>query len=537
MNGKTIQVPAEILALIFTYCVPTSEEFNNVLDRRQRFSWLSVTQTCRKWRAVALEHSSMWTRPDFLSPGLAQAMIDRSKSALLHIEYFDEMYWASPWSRIMLSEIFSNPSRIATIKLELNWESAVTILPKLIGPAPSLRSLGIECINQFSVPGDLLGGGAPCLTELSLHGCDLPWSSPLLGARLTSLSWGPKIGFLERPSEQQFTSVLNNLTSLETLVLEKTFPHSIKDTAHISLPQLRYLRLLTDSNGSDSIELLDALDFPDTTVIELDIACYSDTSAGRIAGFKPLFSCLARRAGPGESVNALHIDGLESFYYAELILSVWTVLPDMSALENEPKALNPVPPNPPRFRLKLRWDTRTLDELALQFKEVVSDALEALDLTCLETLSIDFQSGDSALEAIFGLLQHSRLKNLVLRGTCAYQAIPLFGGIHKKHGKGEEADRQQDTPLFCALQLISFISVDFRAFRFETMVLENLKARLEHSAPVKRLRLKRCKNLFKRDIERLSEVVEEVEWDGYEFEGSDISDGDDSCSDAEATND
>ncbi|KAK7047858.1 hypothetical protein VNI00_006186 [Paramarasmius palmivorus] len=472
-----------------------------------------------------------------MSPGLAKAMIERSDPALIDIEFYPNMYWSSPENFTNLKEALTNISRIASIRIDLGLlpEIRHTILPILTQPAPNIRTFEFKC--DISLPKGLFGDKAPNLEELSLSDCDLPWNTSFLGTRLKSLTWIARIALIRRPSENQFMSVLSGLSSLETLILEKTIPYSIQQKARVSLPRLRYLHLFSDTYGEDCIEFLDHLDIPETASIIVRMICYSDIIGRDIADFRTLFSCLARHTTPqagrpiSKPITALSIDGTPGFHFAQLMLSIWNTDVEMSAIEN---GVDPAPTssNLPRFCLRLYWDIRTLGVRALAFDRTIGDALSILHLASLQTFSLCLRmSEDSAVETIFKSMQSTKIERLIIWGGCIGQVLSLLSCRRSTDNTGNRrkgvsgGTQRMHLP---ALQELSLLSVDFQPYGKRRVVskqlLEALETRSKQGAPVKRLALKYCKKLLEDDVDRFKSVVEQVEWEGYNDGGDDDDD-------------
>src|SRR5579863_1736304 len=88
-------LPVVILRMIFTYHV---ELHNRLMESLYSFgsfpSWISITYVCRHWRAVALNHRSLWvTITSELGLGWIKASMERSKPLPIDVSLFTFNPW------------------------------------------------------------------------------------------------------------------------------------------------------------------------------------------------------------------------------------------------------------------------------------------------------------------------------------------------------------------------------------------------------------------------------------------------------------
>jgi hypothetical protein len=67
-----------------------------------------------------------------------------------------------------------------------------------------------------------------------------------------------------------------------------------------------------------------------------------------------------------------------------------------------------------------------------------------------------------------------------------------------------------------SLHNLQFLSVVFSDERISALI-DGLKCHLLSGFPIENIRLFRCGNLKKRDVMRMKEFVQDVEWDGAKY--------------------
>jgi hypothetical protein len=123
-------LPNEALLVIFLFCVPATGRYS--ADTPSRL-WLAFSQTCRRWRTLALSAPALWTVPSFAHRELAQAMITRSCALPLDIFYTPRDPDLPEWATVL-----DNAHRVREISFYADrW--LLTELLNDLHPMPALR--------------------------------------------------------------------------------------------------------------------------------------------------------------------------------------------------------------------------------------------------------------------------------------------------------------------------------------------------------------------------------------------------------------
>ncbi|KAL0571362.1 hypothetical protein V5O48_010600 [Marasmius crinis-equi] len=268
--GPTHRLPNEILALIFGYCVMEGR----TPDTHTKPKWLGFTAVCRYWRVVALNTPALWTTPHFHNGGLALAMVERSYPLPMAIDAHISL-WTTRGVRVALQKIFQQAFRISHLRLSIRSGTNLNnLLPEhsLQEPAPLLRVMELHITprdgvhsHSFKIPKDMWGRTAPNLKHLSLRGCYIDNSSPLL-RNLTYLHLDMRTSH----RAVNYKRLVSHVPLLEHL--ELCIGTRMSDPANESAVQLRHLKhfyLCGDMLGCAF--LLNQFSYPDSTSIHVEV--------------------------------------------------------------------------------------------------------------------------------------------------------------------------------------------------------------------------------------------------------------------------
>ncbi|KAF8648234.1 hypothetical protein AX16_006316 [Volvariella volvacea WC 439] len=261
-------LPSELVSKILKHVVADVSFHNkrhaeeHELCGRKLLDWLSITQVCTHWRAVALECSWLWSHIWSMRPGKFHAFIERSKDRPLHIdtwggestdEEYDEMFQL----------LVSNMHRIQSLYLRPDCNT--TRLRRLRNiPAPILEILQCSTLDNGST-GDVWDPVSPHimpkLRELQMNPCTrgvwqifLPSYLPTVtDITLDGLDTSNRIELLSRCPAVCSLSTTDGWA--EPVILDR----------HLMLPHLTFLKCSYESGS-----LLDHISFPSVLRLEIE---------------------------------------------------------------------------------------------------------------------------------------------------------------------------------------------------------------------------------------------------------------------------
>ena len=130
-------LPAEVMSnILLLNATEVMDEYPTW--HKKSMSWISSTQVCRQWRAVALNFPTLWSNVLFVHPELAECMIRLSKDAPLTVRavvHGTEFIGA-------ISKIFAQSHRLRA--LDLSGVAAPAFVSALTTPAPLLMNLALS---------------------------------------------------------------------------------------------------------------------------------------------------------------------------------------------------------------------------------------------------------------------------------------------------------------------------------------------------------------------------------------------------------
>jgi hypothetical protein len=205
------RLPSELLLKIFTlghYDVTSRHE---LVESAIKYSHVS-----KYWRSVALACHSLWSHlSTHFSPQFIDTLFIRSRPLPLSVYI--------PWETREGSarQILQHLSYIQELALDEGLDDLHMLLDR---PAPLLQRLSVRQEPEYHVilEDRLFGGVAPCLEEVSLSACVIPWHSGLL-RRLTSLAVALPLES-GRPTLCELKTVLRACPTLCSLKLKNASP-------------------------------------------------------------------------------------------------------------------------------------------------------------------------------------------------------------------------------------------------------------------------------------------------------------------------
>ncbi|KAJ6575461.1 hypothetical protein B0H19DRAFT_1128789 [Mycena capillaripes] len=271
-------LPTEIISNMLRFAIWDS--MKRPVDARLRVTW-----TCRRWREIALNDSTLWNAIWFRGSGAkidrAWTWFERARQAPLDIRIDghpsgdnsdneseknpDEPCMTPPDMREMLLRLFTKFSAIRILIIVVDdWESAVTVLDLLRTRGPS----GVPVLERFELhrgvmkiedrktipwphldPRPFLGGAvAPSLAYLALSGISIDWSTSIV-ENLTTFDIR-RFPQSHSPDAARFREILMNCPRLQKLAMDGAGPRFEENTEGIVPVDLPYLRTLVTADFS-----------------------------------------------------------------------------------------------------------------------------------------------------------------------------------------------------------------------------------------------------------------------------------------------
>ncbi|KAJ6523571.1 hypothetical protein B0H19DRAFT_1386376 [Mycena capillaripes] len=271
-------LPIEIISNILRFAIWDSTK--RPVDARLRVTW-----TCRRWREIALNDSTLWNAIWFRGSGAkidrAWAWFERARQAPLDVridgdpsgnvddDSDDESETDSGEPGMtpvnlqqMLPRLFTKLSTIRMLIVVVeDWETALAVLDLLGTWGPS----GVPMLQRFElhrgglknedrksytwpefttfIPQPFLGGAvAPSLAYLSLNGMSIDWSTSIV-ENLTTFDIR-RLPQSHAPEAARFREILRNCPRLQKLAMDGAGPRFEEKTEGIVPVALPYLRIL-----------------------------------------------------------------------------------------------------------------------------------------------------------------------------------------------------------------------------------------------------------------------------------------------------
>ncbi|KAF8899034.1 hypothetical protein BD779DRAFT_1431539 [Infundibulicybe gibba] len=256
-------LPTEIINNIYRYVVWSAPHPHAGIISR-----LWITWTCKRWRTIATQDSTLWNAIWFRDRhpfNRSFAWLDRAGTAPLDIRINDKEGHKFTGSEMeeLLDRLFTKVSHIRMLIVIIeDWEPVLTVLDKLRAVATSGVPLTIERFelhrtgspyvqpgrgykpSSFRQPMPLFGGAhAPTLKYFSVNGVYIDWHKSTL-TNLTTIDIR-RIPLERSPGILRFRDLLSSSPSLYKLCLDGAGPQWQPDDAHgltpVELPNLKVL--------------------------------------------------------------------------------------------------------------------------------------------------------------------------------------------------------------------------------------------------------------------------------------------------------
>ncbi|KAJ8521262.1 hypothetical protein ONZ45_g2031 [Pleurotus djamor] len=478
-------LPPELLSTIFEYTVSPD------------LAWIAVTQTCRRWRAVAFGSAKLWSDVRLSRPKWAKEMLKRSRGAPIHIE--GDLSFPTPRLLDVLQATLEHTHRTRSLRITAFHSTLHSVASTLEKGAPLLQSLTLRnsLRNGFALDVGMMippTMSAPQLRRLELQKCNIEWSSPFL-QHLTSF----KLHDASRPSAFELLTALQAMPHLKVLDLRNCLPLA---TDYTKLPVVP-LNQLTDVTLRDTLESCSAffahVSYPHPVSIDMDCTCWEGDD-------KTFLGCLDLLC----RVPAQLVLGLELVQEGPTSVSI--VVSDSPSLRATTG----------RTRTSLSLALRWASELNVSPSQLMLHCCKLLKLTHLRTLRYH-QAQEPEPSLWTDCISHlPKLQNVVASGVPINSFVE---SLHPRRSPRLSASRSNNFAGSCtAFRGLEKVTLQRGVFTGSTSgrtLLSNLhdalRSRAERDLGVSKLSFEWCVGLGDRDIAAFHGVVQGVIWDGLEL--------------------
>ncbi|KAI0330911.1 hypothetical protein GY45DRAFT_1323043 [Cubamyces sp. BRFM 1775] len=495
-------LPPEILSEIFTFVAIDAYESRQRPQhpRIQSYQWLSVTYVCRAWREIALNTPRLWSHIVLTSSKIVPEIISRSKKAPLWITGSVD-HEGDP-RLAMLDRLVEDPMRIKELRLNAPERLIQIMSAKWATPAKALESIMLSsdhgCFEHAALfpikpLSNFFSGETPNLRRLEIKRVSLHWNNPLFCSSLRTLVVHSRYDPTPRLGElPQLLDALETMQSLETLYLNEAIPRLPDSATHIpepqrtvALPKLRSITLLSDA--LECANMLAHLSLPNN--VQLSVTGRMERGVEDLV--KTLNNQLARS-------DPLRTGLLAPVFSSQIQVKAWRV-----PLEGDLAQM-------PEADLELHLDAiphaRTLDTLINE--STFFSKLHHLQVQCI------FRNWDWKM--LFERTPELRTMGIICQPSEGF--LPALSTV-----SAEDAESGQPGVLpLPHLHTLELTGVRFgcphsdHESQFLVDLIDWLVLRCNYGAPILTLDITDCINIGEEDVDRLRQVVAEVEWDGEE---------------------
>jgi len=249
-----------------------------------------LSQSCKLFRAAALERPELWVRVNLGYPTLAKLFLERSGDKFLKVCLHPNAMSPTALKSIPLEILQPHLGRITNLGLTFITEPQLGCASEnpLAIYMPTLRTLRLRDVRKESRKGVENGsnpalpplvfptpnGPYPELRKVVLTSVDVPWDSSLFNG-LTELDLSHQDS-CHAPTIAEFVTVLGQCPGLEKLHLcdsgpkELPDPPAAPDVKKVQLPNLRDLSIIHDQGRYMDIPLLlSRISIPQSTGIHI----------------------------------------------------------------------------------------------------------------------------------------------------------------------------------------------------------------------------------------------------------------------------
>ncbi|KAH8100031.1 hypothetical protein BXZ70DRAFT_940016 [Cristinia sonorae] len=520
------RLPPEILASIFSWLFhltkpadPDSLHYSALRSGNMRvipvYPWIHITHVCHYWREVALNTPSLWTNLfiGYLgchNPEVSQAFILRSKQALLHLHVTAV---ANPrWSAVITSAMHEIV-RAESLDLML-FKNQTDFIRHIPSCAPHLRTLVVKngspakvMLPPFSpppLPVFLKDCATPVLTQLQVNGFGIEWVKGMLPKTLTDL----RIKNVVLASGSPCSDVLEVVTCLpllQHLELHGVFedlpdptPSSPDLSSRTPLPHLQMLDIWGPIKTC--IYFLNHFILPVSAAVLLKFYA----SVGVVTANSPVVSTLSSRINDifGASSSSAEKPS------ARLVINdrgLW-----FSTNSSE---------KPRRIRI-------AFTAYALETCVAMTDLCSFLPMHHISRLAVSSFPTDDRRELRRILSNLQTVETVRFRNGCSLNVISDLLTCRDDPPTNAGTPSVKPVYYFPKLKTVELDNVSFRhesdsdyddswRFVFVKSLFRSLRQRKKDGYVVQHLRIKKCANVDKDDVEMLEEEVIKVTWDHW----------------------
>ncbi|KAL0068424.1 hypothetical protein AAF712_004502 [Marasmius tenuissimus] len=481
---------------------------------------------CRLWRAVAMNTPTLWSKPDFYWPKWTREMMKYTKSIPLDIQWTSSHPVPEQRQLDTLFEVVEHCSRVASLDfVSRSAPDLTTLLSKMVRPAPHVHFIRLETVyrnDHFVIPDNFLGKEAPRLTHFQIHGCNVPWGSPIL-RNLTTLSIGRANFDGMTTSLEDVASTLQAARMLEVLDLSDFLPStastSLPRDMKIDLPRLKHLRL--SSRGTVVATLLHHMSFPTSTSIHMTILQLNNSQDSLAEYLSSLFSNPTTATNQSRTVRTLVLDSSQGY---GLVIRSWDT--DMNNSRHYDKFT-------PQVHFELRRDGWSAPE-PLFLKRLLSALGSLTDLQRLEVglpgLSPEIMVSHFGKCPLLHTIFISDVESALGVVQSWSRSLPALDVPQNGNGRQTRSSKKKrpatDAVAFPALKSVGMFDINFDGLM--DPLVESLELRSKSGFPVNHIFLERCRGLHEDDIVRLEHGFEgDIFWDGSESEAEEEDESDD----------
>ena len=259
-------LPVELLQMIFSYYTEFKDCYAGVY--RTCPAWIAVTHVCRRWRAAALDYSSLWTSisTDTLGKGWIKAFMERSDPSLIDVTLGISRLPSGKWAGLSVDDFFALFAGCTRLR-SFHIFGEISIVCKLLDTlhtATHIRSLSLHIVGQRPVelPDNLFGGQAPIREVCFIAATSYIDAPHWLLRGITHLTSNQQIPLQNLLDTLAQMPVLHSFT-LERCVLSWRGTDAPRDV-RIRMPNLMYFTVDVDAGSPIIFALLNRrLSLPD----------------------------------------------------------------------------------------------------------------------------------------------------------------------------------------------------------------------------------------------------------------------------------
>ncbi|KAI0262031.1 hypothetical protein BC834DRAFT_406287 [Gloeopeniophorella convolvens] len=514
-------LPPELLSHVFRHLrdshLRDSEDFVYYVHLYvQRLRWVTVTHVCRRWRHVALEDASLWSKIEgvWLNWKWLPEVLARSKQVPIDITHSN----CSQRSNEIISTVSQHLSRIRALTFQSKENNPQFDGPQLDGllcsKAPFLEELTLNAEPK------LFDGHAPRLRRIHLYLYRVPWIHfPKL--TLTHLEVTAYVDYRSPVASGSLDQLIKLLSesgqALELLslggCLHPPLPH-ITQMRTIEFPRLHSLYLAGSS--SCIAYLVNVLEMPIITKLYLHLVAEDPAEVAQWPAIIPI--AFSRFSRIDLTFRRLYLDLGHSYHPPTIRASSHTLLVS-SQMYNSPLADD--------ITLELKFDDRTSMSRRDWIYSLTQKWVHLLG-RCAQLRALEV--GEQHVDLLFQAMMSSEPARLDATSPVSYAAMHVMrGDMVNQAGPSTSSQGGHDTarveePRFLLPQLTSlhFNDLDFMEIvsdagskRFIDLATDLIVLRESWGAPIKELEISCC-SIPLDCVEGLRKLVTTLDWDGAE---------------------